>query len=132
MILKLPVAQILGAVIVLIALCFAPSTARAHAGHHHGAVATSSSDVSPLAGPTAGVVKQAIAEAASYSPDEIQVHCVGGCCSNAQCAACGLALGSAVPEVVPLNVSVRTLFPDVTIKSGLGPQDLTRPPRSFV
>src|SRR5215211_6891440 len=131
MILKMPVAQILGAVIVLIALCFAPSTARAHAGHHHGSVATSTDDVSPLAGPAAGVVKQTIAEAASFSPDEIQVHCVGGCC-NAQCAACGLVLGSAVPDVVPLNVSVRTLFPDVTMKSGLGPQDLIRPPRSSV
>jgi hypothetical protein len=131
MTLKMPVAQMLGAVIALIALCFAPSTARAHTGHHHGSVATSSGDVAPLAAPTAGAVKQTIAETASYSPDEIQVRCVGGCC-NTQCAACGLVLGSAVPEVVPLNLSVRTLFPDVTIKSGLGPQDLTRPPRSFV
>ena len=128
----MPVAQILGAVIVLIALCFAPSTARAHAGHHHGSVATSSGHVDPLTGPTAGVVKQTIAEATSHSPDDIQVRCPGGFCCNAQCAACGLVMGSAVPEVTPLNVSVRALFPDVTIKSGLGPQDLTRPPRSFV
>jgi hypothetical protein len=132
MILKMPVAQILGAVIVLITLCFASSTARAHAGHHHGSVAASSGEVSPLTGPTVSVVKQLTAGAKSYSPNEIQSPCVSGCCGNVQCAACGLVMDSAIPDVVPLNVSVRTRFPDVTIKSGLGPQDLTRPPRSFV
>ena len=129
--LSLPLKQILGAVIILIGLGFV-SSAQAHTGHHRGQVATVGGEASAPAAQNQTHHEQTVAATTHESRNNNDRNCVGGCCGNAQCAACGLVLGSAVPEVAPLDASVRALFSDVTVKSGIGPQELSRPPRSFV
>jgi len=129
---KLAMKQILAAVIVVIALGFASSAAQAHSGHHYGPVATASHEATAPAAQNAIVAEQSVSEVKIHSQYRAIGDCVSGCCGNAQCAACGAVLAGGVPELVPLTTSVRALFPDVRIRSGIGPQDLTRPPRSLV
>lgn len=131
--LKPALMQFLGAMIVLIVLSFASSTAEAHGGHDHGpATVVSDGASAPVGAVAAAVLKQTIAEAGTVSQGKTEGSCIGGCCGNAQCASCAFVLASAVPQFVALNASVRVLLPDMDAKSGIGPQDLSRPPRTFV
>jgi len=130
--------RIFGAVIVMIAL-FGASVAFAHPGHEH---ATSVEKVAVQTVPSADDqvsteaddigVRDMLADAAAPSDIPAKKRCMGGCCSSASGhACCGIMLpvDSASPR--PYGASAAEAFADPSLRNGLEPEALRKPPRTF-
>jgi hypothetical protein len=142
---KLQLARILAAVVVIAAFAV-PSPASAHEGHlHHapGAVQAAPASSPALAHDKAhdkAAVAEAIASVATLgaarTPDlgasGVPRDCAGHCCGgSAGMACCGAALAPD-PICVPIfRTSVPFVVPHDLPSSGLPPEALPRPPKSF-
>ena len=137
--LKSSLVRMFGAAIVFAALCAAPSMANAHAGHA----------APPAASGQSSVIAPDEVQADVHAPDEAGAQVVsapdlrsaktdqngcGGllCCGNAPCAACAFVIAVDTSMTLPPWVSAVVLFPDSAPGASIGPQELSRPPRSFV
>ena len=126
----------MGTVIVMIALLGASSAANAHLGHGHA----------PAPEATAKVNVSAELDAASESePDRVtelgakaaapfglpsKQRCMGGCCSGASGhACCGFNLPAGMGCPVPTGMAHG--FGEPSLRDGLAPEALRKPPRSF-
>jgi hypothetical protein len=139
---KLQLARILAAVVVIAAFAV-PSPVSAHEGHLHHA--PSAVQAVPASSPAQVHDKAAVAEAiasvatlgaartpdsgASGGPTDCAGHCCGG---SAGMTCCGAALAPD-PICVPIfRTSVPFVVPHDLPSSGLPPEALPRPPKSFV
>jgi hypothetical protein len=135
---KAYIGQMLLAAIVLIASQLTPSVAFAHAGHSHGGGVAAAIEP-PTALNQAGSAQSDIARdeelrnAAHGASGRIDVETcpAGACCGNGM-ACCGAVLvtdqlGSPLPSLR----SVRAMAPNAPDASGIEPQALPKPPRSF-
>jgi hypothetical protein len=134
--LRLHLARILGAAIVLIALAIAPSVASAHTGHGHARSAIAAFDVQPrhTSGRAVGKLPTAELKASTglHSPSSDSSQCHGGaCCSGASCATCCAAAVTELAYSTPPDSSSALIIPQVPVIGSLGPDGLRRPPRSF-
>jgi hypothetical protein len=132
------IGQMLLAAIVLIAAQLTPSVALAHAGHSHDAGVTAA-----VAPPTpldqAGSVRsdtprdQEVRNAAHGASGKIDVEiCTAGVCCGNGMACCGAVLATDQPgSPLPSLRSVRAMAPNAPDTSGIEPQALPKPPRSF-
>jgi hypothetical protein len=134
-----PLAQVVGATIVLIVLLLAPSAAEAHAGHpHHAAASKSVGDsrnvtVDAQRAPDAGTILVAALENAGGGADGVAPRgCNGAVCCGSVCSACSSVLNS-VPSIDP-PTGAAFLLPLLNAKfgSGIDLESLQRPPRSLV
>jgi hypothetical protein len=127
-----------GAVIVMISLFGASSAAFAHSGHEHAtsvekvAVQTvlSTDDQVRTEADDIGIRDMLVETAPSDIP--AKRRCMGGCCSSASGhACCGIALplDSASPR--PYGTSAAQAFADPSLRNGLEPEALRKPPRAF-
>ncbi|MEI8150241.1 MAG: hypothetical protein WCG92_01405 [Hyphomicrobiales bacterium] len=132
--------RMFGAAAIFVALCIAPSMANAHAGH--GAHA------SPAVSTSASLVD--IDVRADIEATDVQAHVIatselrsgsaaprpgcGGvlCCGNAPCAACAFVIVGDTAIVLPPRAGATPFWAAIVPGRGIGPQDLSRPPRSFV
>ena len=123
----------LAAAMIVVAVLAVPSQAQAHAGPHglEAAAATAAALDLPDRSEAAGE------EGAAFERNEVastaqlvQTSGCGGvlCCVSA-CAACGTVLSSFVPYMAPDFAAALLARGDSRVSSGLGPQDLSRPPR---
>jgi hypothetical protein len=129
--------RIFGGVIVMIALFGASSAAFAHSGHEHV------TSVEKVAVQTVlSIYDQVLTEAdigvrdmlVETAPSDIPAkkRCMGGCCSSASGhACCGIALpvDSASPR--PYGTRAAQAFADPSLRNGLEPEALRKPPRTF-
>ena len=126
--------RILGAAIVLIALSFAPSVAKAHSGHdHHVAAPAAVHDDHATPSQVEPVVTSASLEMAETGQTDTSSdrNCVGGCCSYAH-ACCGAAgLPSAVGLVAFPQTTMRVALPPSQRSASRAPDSLKRPPKHF-
>lgn len=124
---------------LVVALCAVPSMANAHAGH----VGHPSSAVSTAAFLKVDVqanVEATDAQAHVTSTAELRSSSAasepgcGGvlCCGNAPCAACAFVIVADTSIVLPATASAKQSWAASVPGSCIGPQDLSRPPRSFV
>ena len=129
--LKLPLARLLGAAILLVAFCAVPSVANAHAGH---AVPAAPMDASATATDIQETVEARVNTAPEFrTASSVQKLCGGLlCCGNAPCAACGFVIVGETSIVVPLSASSLLRLPMMAARSGIDPLDISRPPRPFV
>jgi hypothetical protein len=131
--------RIFWAVIVLIAVQFAPAVALAHSGHSHERISVSSE---PANGPEvhkAGVALPGMRHDAELRNSHQTLAgktdgsgiCVGGCCGSGM-ACCGAALNAdPFSNLLPPLGSLRTTLLNAPNQSGIDPQALRKPPRSF-
>jgi hypothetical protein len=119
----------------LIAVLIAPPTALAHPGHaHHAASAEKSAP--PMAHVHHGAVLNATPAdnqaTAAFGTIGGATDCASHCCGgSAGMACCGAALAPD-PFCMPLfRASGRIAIPDVLPSSGLPPEALPKPPKSF-
>jgi hypothetical protein len=131
--------RILGAAIVLIALSFAPSVARAHTGHphpasvhggQHQAVAQASAHVSERSAVPASL-QQAQWKQAKMPPASDR-NCTGDCCLSACAACCATGLPSPVQFVTFPRTITRVAFGPSQMWPDREPESLRRPPKSFI
>ena len=129
--LTLPLARLLGAAILLVAFCVAPSVANAHAGH---AVPAAPMDTSATATDIQEIVEAHVNAAPEFrTASSVQIVCGGLlCCGNAPCAACGFVIVGETSIGVPLSAGSLLRLPMMAAGSGIDPLDISRPPRSFV
>jgi Flp pilus assembly protein TadB len=137
--LKQQIMRILGAAIVLIALSFAPSVARAHTSHPHLAsvhggqsqaasqAAAHESDRSAM--PTS--LQQAQWKQAKMPPASDR-NCTGDCCLSACAACCATGLPSPVPFVAFPGTITRVAFGPSQTWPDREPESLRRPPKSLI
>jgi hypothetical protein len=135
------------AAIVVIAAFAVPSPASAHEGHVHHAPgvekavpASAQTQSHHQAAVVQAAVVQAVASAATLSAARAAdsgatgnaADCAGHCCGGAAgMTCCGAALAPD-PFCVPLlRASVRLVAPRVLPSSGLPPEALPKPPKSF-
>ena len=131
--------RILGAAIVLIALSFEPSVARAHVGHQHQASVHDGQG--QAASQVAARESQRPATSASLQQDQWKQagtppasdrNCTGGCCFFACAACCAAGLPSSV-AFVPFPRSIaRVAFAPSQIWPDREPESLRRPPKHFI
>jgi Flp pilus assembly protein TadB len=131
--------QILGAAIVLIALSFAPSAARAHtshphaasvhAGHNQPAAQAAAHESGRLAMPAS--LQQAQWKQARM-PNASDRNCTGDCCLSACAACCATGLPSPVPFVAYPRTMTRVAFGPSQMWPDREPESLRRPPKSFI
>jgi hypothetical protein len=138
---KLQLARILAAVVVIAAFAV-PSPASAHEGHlHHAPSATTAV---PASSPAQAHDKAAVAEAiasvvtlgAARTPDSGAFggppDCAGHCCGGSAGMTCCSAALAPDPICVPIfRTSVPFVVPHDLPSSGLPPEALPRPPKSF-
>ena len=133
--LKQQVMRILGAAVVLIALSFAPSVARAHTSHPHlasvhGGHSQLASQVSERSA-TPASLQQAQWNQAGTTTDSDR-NCTGGCCLFA-CAACCAAGLPSPAAFVPFPRSItRVAFVPSQVWPDREPESLRRPPKYFI
>jgi hypothetical protein len=131
---------LIGAAAVLLALALAPSPAEAHAGHRHqqdaGIAKAAAATTSEVSCPSAAKALSP-AELRSFSTlplvdADADVPCLGaGCCNGAACSACSAVVApDGPPDVYPATYFSFD-FSNAPARSGLGPDGIRRPPRSF-
>jgi hypothetical protein len=133
--------RLIGAAVVLLALALAPSPAAAHAGHHHlqdSGIAKTVAGTAIEAGCPNTVKAQSPAELRSSSTlpvvdiDAEGTPCPGaGCCNGAACSACSAVVAPDSPADIYSPVHFSFDFSNAPARSGLGPDGIRRPPRSF-
>ena len=129
--------RVLGAAIVLIALSFAPSVARAHIGHQHqasvhdgqGASQAASHEFERLA--TSASLQQAQWKQAEMPPASDR-NCTGDCCLSACAACCAAGLPSPVAFVAFPQAITRVAFVPSQMWPDREPESLRRPPKYFI
>jgi hypothetical protein len=129
--------RVLGAAIVLIALSFAPSVARAHTGHQHqasvhegqGASQAASHEFERLA--SSASLQQAQWKQAEMPPDSDR-NCTGDCCLSACAACCAAGLPSPVAFVAFPQAITRVAFVPSQMWPDREPESLRRPPKYFI
>ena len=133
------VGRIFGAVIVMIALLGASSAAFAHPGHEH-ATSVEKAAVQTVLGTDDQVSTEAddiglrdmLVETAAPSDVPAKKRCMGGCCSSASGhACCGIALPVDSAGPCPYGTSAAQTFADPSLRDGLEPEALRKPPRTF-
>jgi hypothetical protein len=132
------IARFLAAAILLIVFALAPSLAEAHAGHNHGAAAASSTQAAHAAADEVAAPEKATGavpaewRASSDSVSNSQeAPCTMGCCSGFSCTACSALM---IPESISVGLLTPCRIfevPEINALSGLIPNGLRRPPRSF-
>jgi hypothetical protein len=138
MMVKQRIMRVLGAAIVLIVLCFAPSVVQAHSGHEHHAAAAQAavhgddghaarSESEPAVTP-ASLQKAEVGQTETPAPSGR--NCVGGCCSYA-CASCCAGLPSSVEHVPFPRTTMRVAFPASQTWASREPDSPKRPPKDF-
>ncbi len=140
MALKLSLVRMFGAAAVFVALCAVPSIANAHAGHASHALPVVSTSASSVDIDVRADVDAAVFEAHMTSASELRSGSVpqpsscGGllCCGNAPCAASAFVIVGDTLIVLPPWVSAAPFWAGSVFGMGIGPQDLSRPPRFFV
>jgi hypothetical protein len=127
------------AVIVLIAIQFAPGIALAHSGHSHERISNSSEPANAPEVDKAGVAQPGMRHDAELrnshqtpaGKTDGAGMCVGGCCGSGT-ACCGAALNAdPFSNLVPPLRSLRTRVLNAPNQSGIDLQALRKPPRSF-
>jgi hypothetical protein len=137
--LKQQIMRILGAAIVLIALSFAPSVARAHVVHQHPASVHGGQDqaVSQAAAhefgrsATPASLKQAQWKQTRTLPASDR-NCAGDCCFSACAACCAAGLPNPVQIVAFPRTITRVGFDPSQMWPDRKPESLRRPPKSFI
>jgi hypothetical protein len=138
--------RILGAAIVLIALSFAPSVARAHIGHPH--LASAHGDQSEVAFQAVSHESGRSAKSASSlhrseslqkaqwkqagMPPASDRNCTGDCCLSACAACCATGLPSPVEFVAFPRAITRVAFGPSQMWPDREPESLRRPPKTFI
>jgi len=137
MMVKQRIMRVLGAAIVLIVLCFAPSVVQAHSGHQHHAAAAQAavhgghaapSESEPAVTP-ASLQKAEMGQTETPAPSSR--NCVGGCCSSACACCCAAGLPSSVEHVSFPRTAMRVAFPPPQTWASRTPASLKRPPKHF-
>jgi hypothetical protein len=131
--------RILGAAIVLIALSFAPSVARAHLGHQHlaslhngqgdAAIQAAAQESERVAAPAS--LRQSQWKQAGTLPASDR-NCAGGCCLSACAACCAAGLPSPVTFIPVLRSMTRVAFAPSQMWPDREPESLRRPPKHFI
>jgi hypothetical protein len=134
--LNLQPSGILGAAILLIALSFMSSTAKAHAGHAHGSQPAASTshhvDGGDASGQIADKSDQAELTEANASDSPITpAGCNGGCCTGAACAACVAIAFVESPVFSPPILASSIVLLDARPSSSVSPDGLRKPPKFF-
>ncbi len=128
--------HVLGAAVSVIVLFAVPSLAYAHAGHHHSEAPAAQSVPSPQAdagSATQGKQLASFSESKDQAPAKSSSGCVGlSCCGNAPCPACASLIPINNTDLEPLRISAVSPPHNGLAVAGIGPQDLSRPPKSFV
>jgi hypothetical protein len=137
--------RILGAAIVLIALSFAPSVARAHIGHSHLASAHGDQSevafqvVSPESGRSAKPASLQRSESLQMAqwkqagmPPASDRNCTGDCCFSACAACCATGLPSPVEFVAFPRAITRIAFGPSQMWPDREPESLRRPPKTSI
>jgi hypothetical protein len=139
--------RILGAAIVLIALSFAPSVARAHSGHPHSASVHGGQSqvafqvVSHVAFQAAFDESERSAGSASLQPAQWKAagtlpasdrNCAGDCCLSACAACCATGLASPMAFIAVSRVTTRVAFGPSPMWPNRAPESLRRPPKTFL
>jgi hypothetical protein len=131
--------RIFGAVIVMIALLGASSAAFAHPGHEH-ATSVEKAAVQTVLGTDDQVSTEAddiglrdmLVVTAAPSDVPAKKRCMGGCCSSASGhACCGIALPVDSASPCLFGTSAAQAFADPSLRNGLEPEALRKPPRTF-
>ena len=124
---------ILGAAILVIVLTLAPSVAQAHAGHESHAPAQV-----PAQDPQATVDKAQYQEAVASEDAELASSgqlgpgaCLGHCCDGASHACCGFLLPQGLNDHGPVWLKSSGRIGSTPAPSGLTPDALRKPPKSF-
>ena len=136
MILKLQRSWIFGAAILLIALSFMPSVAKAHDGHAHGSQPAASSphnlDGGDASGQIANKSEQAeMSQAKASDNPTMPAGCNGGCCTGAACAACVAIAFVESPILSPPVSASSIVLLDARPSSSVAPDGLRKPPKFF-
>jgi hypothetical protein len=134
--LNLQPSRILGAAVLLIALSFMPSTAKAHAGHAHGSQPAASTshhvDALDASGQIADKSDQVELTGANASDHPItSAGCNGGCCTGAACAACVAIAFVESPVLSPPVSASPIVLLDARPSFSVAPDGLRKPPKSF-
>ena len=136
---KQQIMRVLGAAIILIALSFAPSVARAHVGHQHqasvhdGQGQTASQVAAPESErPATPASLQRAQWKQAGTPPASDRNCTGGCCFFACAACCAAGLPSAVAFAPFPRSMTRVAFAPSQIWPDREPESLRRPPKYFI
>jgi hypothetical protein len=134
--LKLQLSRILGSAILLIALSFMPSAAKAHDGHVHGSQPAASTphhlDGGDSSGQTTNKSEQTEMSKANVSDNPaMPAGCNGGCCTGAACAACVAIAFVESPVLSPPVSASPIVLVDARPSSSVAPDGLRKPPKSF-
>ena len=127
--------RVLIATIALIVLSFAPSIARAHAGHQHQAAVHTSHDHTASQEADRSSSPASLEQAQWKEPGTLPAserNCIGDCCSFA-CAACCAAALPAPVELAPFPTAIKRV---ALVPSRIGPdrkpESLRRPPKPSI
>jgi len=133
--LRYRLAQMLGTLIVLIAILASPSMASAHEGHSHKPSGTVSEQiVQPTLDPaTADQGAGARIQVRADQPNDLPTKgCTGTCCADAPCGGC-ISLSHAESPTLGVIPRLAAVLPFKTAPlPGRSPEGLRRPPRSFI
>jgi hypothetical protein len=142
--LKQQIMRILGAAVVLIALSFAPSAARAHVDHPH--LASVHGGQSQVQFQAASHESKRSAKPLSLKPASLQQaqwkqagmppasdrNCTGDCCLSACAACCATGLPSPMEFVAYPRTITRVAFGPSQMWPDRKPESLRRPPKYFI
>ena len=125
---------------LFVALCVAPSMANAHAGHAASptlalSMVVHSAQVDFRVDVKSKDVRVSLTFVSELRSDSAaqQSGCDGVlCCCNAPCAACAFVIVGDPSIVLPPRAGAKPFWAASVPGSGIGPQDLSRPPRFFV
>jgi hypothetical protein len=136
----------LPAMIVMIVAYFAPLTAEAHPGHRHLPPATASAPEAVPASHASAAPSQAVAMASVLYQEEAAVfvsvadfdgpgplnRCSGPCCCNVGMLCYAHALTAEAGGAALIGSAARlAAIPDDLARSGVDPEALPKPPRTF-
>jgi hypothetical protein len=125
--------RIAAVAIVVAVLALAPSGAKAHGGHTHGAAVQQSAPVPVVmdTGSAAQSVTQVTPQLiASGEQPAGQNGCAGTCCKSGT-ACCVVIFTDQRGTALPSGIATRIAFPQAPSWSSLAPDRLRRPPKSF-
>lgn len=126
----------LGAAISLIVLFAVPSLAQAHAGHHQAELPMAASVLVLQADTISATQAETLAvfvQSKDQMPGKDNSGCGGlSCCGSAPCPSCASVISLNNADLEPHSVSSVSLPHNAPAVAGIGPQDLSRPPKSFV
>jgi hypothetical protein len=138
MALRHPLAGLIWAAVLVIAVQFAPNLAFAHVGHDHHStgMVTSTQAKAPDVGASEATGQKYLQVAAVVTESARPCSscpggtsgCSGKCCGTGMC--CGAAVIQAPAPALPVaGLSLEVVWPIVDGRAGIDPDGLTRPPK---